>query len=61
MEKNKRLDSLVKFLAAQAEAEQRQEHDFECPLCGGSAHWERAEFNNHLHTGCDDCHFLIME
>lgn len=54
-------DAVMQFVEAQQTAEKKKEHDFKCPLCGGSAHWERSAYNNHLCTSCDDCHFIIME
>lgn len=60
-EVEKNLDRTIKFFEAQSEAEEKGEHEFTCPLCGGHAHWDRSEYNNHLHTGCDDCKFFIIE
>lgn len=50
-----------KFISAQEEAEKFQRKHFTCPLCGGSAWWERSEINNHLCTGCRKCGFRLME
>lgn len=51
----------AKFIKAQQEAEKHNKEEFICPLCGGSAWWGRAKINNHLHTGCEKCGFIIMQ
>ena len=55
------VDGILTFLEAQKEAEEKGEHEFVCPLCGGVAHWGRDKHCKHLHTGCDDCGIMIME
>lgn len=52
---------VIKIMKAQSEAEEKGEHDFVCPLCGGRAHWARSLSNNHLSIRCGDCGFLMME
>ena len=54
-------EKIFAFIKAQAEAEEKGEHEFVCPLCGGSAHFGRDKQCKHLHTGCDDCGIMIME
>ena len=49
------------FLDAQDKAEQKGEHEFTCPLCGGKAYWSRSSYNNHLHAKCNGCDMVIME
>lgn len=51
---------IIKMLKAQREAEEKGEHEFVCPLCGGKAHWARELNNKHLYITCD-CGFLLME
>ena len=51
---------IFKFLKAIADAEEKGEHEFVCPLCGGQAHWYRAESNNHLKAWCDECDARAM-
>lgn len=55
------IDQIAAFMKAQQEAEQEGRHEFTCPLCGGKAEWGRARGNNHLHCGCRDCGFRMME
>lgn len=55
------MKEVMAFIKQQQEAEEKGEHDFICPICGGQAHWSRAEENNHLHCGCKGCGFLLME
>jgi len=55
-------DKLLPFLKAIEEAEQRGEHAFTCPICGGKAEWFRAvDYNNHLHSHCCGCSFTLVE
>ena len=46
---------------AQEEAEKKGEENFVCPLCGGVAWWGRSSYNGHLHMGCNNCDFRIMQ
>lgn len=55
------VDMITTFLAAQQEAEDKDEHYFTCPLCGNQAHWSRANSSDHLHCGCSGCGIRIME
>ena len=55
------MNKMLEFLKSQHEAEERGDHEFTCPLCGGKASWGRAQSNNHLHVRCGKCKFSIME
>ena len=55
------LEDMAVFSSAQQAAERRGEEAFTCPLCGGTAWWGRSKTNGHLHCGCNDCHFKLME
>lgn len=55
------IDKITAFMKAQQAAEQEGRHEFTCPLCCGKAEWGRAWGNNHLHCGCYDCGFRILE
>ena len=53
------IDMILKFMMAQQKAEEKDEHNFMCPLCGGEAHWTR--ISGHLHSGCKGCGIRIAE
>ena len=55
------MEKLVDFLWSISKAEEKGEHEFKCPLCGGKAQWGRAEGNGHLHAGCRDCNMTVCE
>ena len=55
------MNSIVKYLKAEMEAEEKGEQDFTCPLCGGDAFWVRSPYNNHKHSGCRKCGMRVME
>ena len=55
------VQAVLEFLKAQQKAEETGEKQFKCPLCGGDAWWQRSSYNGHLHCGCEDCRFLMME
>lgn len=61
MTDNEFFDAMKKFSEAQMEAEKAGKKDFVCPLCGGKAWWGRSDINNHLHCGCYDCKYLVMQ
>lgn len=47
--------NLLRLLTAQAQAEERKEKAFRCPVCGGEAYWGRRAENGRLLCGCKDC------
>lgn len=55
------MDKIIDFLKAQEAAEEAGQEEFVCPLCGGKAWWGRSDYNGHLHCGCQDCNFRLME
>lgn len=55
------MDKITLFLEAQQEAEEKGEHEFVCPICGGQAWWGRSDLNGHLHCGCEGCGIRMME
>ena len=55
------MEEIFKFIEAQAQAEADGKNEFTCPICGGVAWWYRAEYNNHIHSGCNNCGFKMME
>lgn len=61
MEKNKikfkfgKTSLRQEFIRAQKEAEKNGVHDFMCPICGKTAHWERSSKDGKLHQWCDKC------
>ena len=54
-------EKLFKWLQAEIEAEEKGEHEFICPLCGGNAWWRRSIINNHKWSKCNDCGFTLGE
>ena len=52
---------IQKFNTALATAMQLGNEEFNCPLCGGSAWYSRSKYNGHLHAGCKDCNFTLIE
>lgn len=55
------MEKYFAFIEAITEAENNGKNDFICPICGGTAHFERARSNGHLHAKCDGCRTRIME
>lgn len=49
------------FIQAVIEAEEKCEHEFCCPVCGGLAEWCRSDYNGHLHAFCHGCNIKMME
>lgn len=50
------------FLAAACEAvENCLNADFICPLCGGTAHASKSEYNGHRSAYCDGCDANFIE
>lgn len=47
--------NLLRLLTAQAQAEERGEEAFPCPVCGGEAYWGRRTENGRLLCGCKKC------
>lgn len=47
--------NLLRLLTAQAQAEEREEAVFSCPVCGGEAYWSRGYENGRLLCGCKKC------
>ena len=54
-------DEMFKFVEAVFEAEKAGKHNFACPICGGSAHWERATYNDHIRARCEKCKTVLMQ
>lgn len=52
---------VIAFMKAQITAENEGKKEFVCPICGGKAYWGRSSYNNHLHSGCRDCRFYMIE
>jgi uncharacterized Zn finger protein len=52
---------ILPMFKAQEQAEKKAQHEFECPLCHGTAKWARAEGNRHLWIKCMDCDFVLVE
>ena len=40
--------NLLRLLTAQAQAEEKREACFPCPVCGGEAHWGRTDRNSRM-------------
>lgn len=49
------------FIKAQQAAEDAGTKTFTCPICGSEAHWDRNEYNNHIHAECSGCRMRLME
>ena len=47
--------NLLRLLTAQAQAEERGDKTFPCPVCGGEAYWGRIIRNGRLLCGCKKC------
>ena len=47
--------NLLRLLTAQAQAEERGNTTFPCPVCGGEARWIRGRKRNRLHCFCKRC------
>lgn len=47
--------NLLRLLDAQAQAEERGNKTFPCPVCGGTAWWRRLSGNRRLFCGCWKC------
>lgn len=54
-------DEICMLLKALQAAEEAGEKEFTCPFCSGRAWWERSAYNNHMHSGCKDCGFRMLE
>jgi hypothetical protein len=54
-------DDIFAFLKAVNAAAEEGREDFTCPICGGSAHWARSEYNGHISAKCDKCKIRVME
>ena len=53
--------SLLEFLAAIPDFDERGiEHTAPCP-CGGTIHAIRSTYNGHLHARCDKCKAALIE
>lgn len=55
------IEQIGDLLMALSEAQERGEHQFVCPICGGTVKWDRAEGNGHIHAGCDRCGIRMCE
>lgn len=53
-------DDLFKFLRAISEAEDKGEHIFICPICGGKSEVYRVKYNNHIIAWCNACGIKVM-
>ena len=53
--------NLLRLLDAQAQAEERGEIVFPCPVCGGEAYWGRLFENGRRLCGCKGCGMYLME
>lgn len=53
--------NLLRLLTAQAQAEERGEAVFPCPVCGGEARWVRKVGNGRLLCGCKKCGMYLRE
>ena len=58
---DKQIESFGEYMKARQEAEEKGEHDFACPICGGEAWWERSDYNGHLRSKCEDCGMAIIQ
>ena len=47
--------NLLRLLTAQAQAEEKGEACFPCPVCGGEAHWGRTDRNSRMVCRCKGC------
>ena len=47
--------NLLRLLTAQAQAEERGETCFPCPVCGGEARWGRINSNSRMVCRCKGC------
>lgn len=61
MTDNEIFGAMAKFAEAQKKAEKAGKEQFVCPLCGGNAWWGRSNINNHLHYGCKDCDYRVVQ
>ena len=59
--KDKLTEDFITFLVSLNEAEKEGKHEYECPLCGGTVHWDRVKLNNHIHAYCDKCGIRVRE
>ena len=53
--------NLLRLLTAQAQAEERGNTTFPCPVCGGEAYWGRRVGNGRLLCGCKKCGMYLRE
>ena len=54
-------EDIFKFMGAVYKAETLEQHEFQCPLCKGKAHWGISELNGHLFAGCESCKMRVLE
>ena len=47
--------NLLRLLDAQAQAEEKGDDVFPCPVCGGDVWWIRLMVGNHLFCHCKRC------
>lgn len=55
------VEKIEKFVHARAMAIDANESAFVCPVCGGTAFWNRSTYNGHLHSWCEKCHTATFE
>ena len=55
------VESLLKYLKAEQQAEEEGKKEFVCPLCGGTAWWLQSDYNGHKHSRCTKCGFYVGE
>lgn len=59
----KEIDNMLEFAFAanRAVKTRGKEYSFTCPLCGGTAHVGRSDFNGHINASCNNCGMNIIE
>lgn len=55
------MEEILGYLAALASAQEAGTPDFDCPICGGNAHWSASPDNGHVTSKCDSCGMLVKE
>lgn len=59
---NDEINNIVNFLNAAVEATKDcLEADFECPVCGDTAHAIKSTYNGHHRGFCSNCHANFIE
>lgn len=55
------MEEILGYLAALSSAQEAGTPDFDCPICGGNAHWSASPDNGHVTSKCDRCGMLVKE